>query len=256
MANQRLQDKVALITGGANGLGNAFVRCFVAEGASVVVGDIDEANGRKLAAELGDKAAFVKLDVTEEASFQNAVELAVTQFGRLNILVNNAGVTLPLLPVQETSNEEFHYLVNVNLYSTYLGCKLAYPYLKEVKGCVLNVSSMTGILGQADHAIYAATKGGINALTKSTAVDWGKEGMRINAICPSAVWTPMLRQWCDEQPNRDQIVDQLNRIHCLQYCPEPEEFAPIAAFLCSDEASFITGCLLPASGGIDCGYKL
>jgi NAD(P)-dependent dehydrogenase (short-subunit alcohol dehydrogenase family) len=256
MGKNRLQDKVALITGGANGIGEGLVHCFLAEGARVLIGDIDEQNGEKLAAALGDQAAFIKLDVTEEASFQNAIAFAVTKFGCLNVLVNNAAASLPVLPVQETSNEDFHRLVKTNLYSVFLGCKLAYPHLKQAKGCVLNVSSMAGILGQADHAIYAATKGGINALTKSTAVDWGKDRIRINAICPSAVWTPLLREWCDQQPNKDEIVEQLNRVHCMQYFPEPEEFAPIAAFLCSDEASFITGCLLPASGGIDCGYKL
>jgi meso-butanediol dehydrogenase / (S,S)-butanediol dehydrogenase / diacetyl reductase len=251
----RLKDKVSLITGAAAGIGEACARTFAAEGAKVVIADVD-ARGKALAAQLGAKASFVHLDVSSPASFAAAIEHAVRTFGRLDILVNNAGIALPAAAVQDTSDEEFDRLININLRGVFNGCKLAYKHLKATKGNVLNISSMSGVTGQERHAIYAATKGAINALTKSAAVDWGSDGIRINALCPTGVWTDTLRMWADQQPNKADIESYLNRIHSLGYCPGPEAVAPVAAFLCSDEAKFITGCIMPVSGGSECGYKL
>ena len=255
--SQRLQDKVALITGGAAGIGLACARRFVAEGAATCIGDIDEAALRTAVAELGARQVMARrLDVTDEASFRDAIEATVAAMGRLDILVNNAGIALPAVAVQETSSADFDRLVSVNLRGTFHGCKLAYPHLVRSKGCVLNVSSMAGVTGQAAHAVYAATKGAINALTKSTAIDWGPQGVRINALCPAGVWTQALRDWADVQPNRAEIELYLDRIHTLGYCPSPDEIASVAAFLCSDDARFVTGCIMPVSGGSECGYKL
>ncbi len=254
--NRRLENKIALVTGGAAGIGAALVRRFVAEGARVLLGDRDQPAGSALAAQLGPATAFQGLDVADAASFAAALDRAVELWGRLDILVNNAGIALPAATVQDTALDEFDSLVAVNLRSVFLGCKLAYPHLKHSRGCVLNISSMAGVTGQERHAIYGATKGAINALTKCTAVDWGRDGLRINALCPAGVRTETLRQWMKTQPDAAGIETYLNQIHALGYCPEPEEVATVAAFLCSDEAKFITGYVMPVSGGSECGYNV
>jgi len=254
--SRRLHNKVALITGGAAGIGAAIVRRFLGEGARVLVGDRDRPNGDALCAELGEAAVFHALDVADADSFASAIERVVTLWGRLDILVNNAGLALPAATVQDTTLDQFEKLIDVNLRSVFLGCKLGHPHLKATRGCVLNISSMAGVTGQERHAVYGATKGAINALTKCTAVDWGRDGIRVNAICPAGVWTDTLRQWMKAQPNAAGIENYLKQIHSLGYCPEPEEIASVAAFLCSDEAKFITGCTMPVSGGSECGYNV
>ena len=253
---KRLHNKVALVTGGAAGIGAAIVRRFVAEGARVMVGDRDQPQGDELCAELGGAAVFQGLDVADAASFAEAINHAVALWGKFDILVNNAGIALPAASVQDTNLDQFEQLVDVNIRSVFLGCKFAYPHLKASRGCVLNISSMAGVTGQERHAVYGATKGAINALTKCAAVDWGRDGIRINALCPAGVWTDTLRTWMKMQPNAAGIDTYLKQIHALGYCPEPEEIASVAAFLCSDEAKFITGCLMPVSGGSECGYNV
>jgi meso-butanediol dehydrogenase / (S,S)-butanediol dehydrogenase / diacetyl reductase len=252
----RLHNKVALVTGGAAGIGAAIVRRLVAEGARVLVGDRDQPQGGALCAPLDGRALFQEMDVADMASFAEAIKRVLAVWGRIDILVNNAGIALPAVPVQETSLDQFEQLVDVNLRSVFLGCKLAYPHLKMSSGCVLNISSMSGITGQERHAVYGATKGAINALTKCVAVDWGRDGIRINALCPAGVWTDTLRAWMKVQPDAASIQNYLREIHALGYCPEPEEIATVAAFLCSDEAKFITGCIMPVSGGSECGYNV
>jgi meso-butanediol dehydrogenase/(S,S)-butanediol dehydrogenase/diacetyl reductase len=256
MTDNRLAGKVAIVTGSASGLGEAIARRLVAEGARVVIADVHDDAGQALAGELGPQSAFVHLDVGDEDQWRAALDWAVESFGGLHILVNNAGIVVPSAAVQDTTLEQFDRLVQVNLRGTYLGCRAAYPLLCETQGCVLNISSMAGVTGQARHAIYSATKGAINALTRSTAVDWGPARVRINALCPAAVRTPALEEWARQQPNVEEIEDYLARIHSLGYCPGPESVASVAAFLCSDDASFVTGCIMPVSGGSECGYKL
>jgi len=253
---ERFQNKVVVVTGGAAGIGAAIVRRFVTEGARVLVGDRDQRHGAALCAELGDDAVFQAVDVSDAASFARAIEQTVALWGRLDILVNNAAIAIPAATVQDTTLDEFERLVAVNLRSVFLGCKLAYPHLKASRGCVLNLSSMAGVTGQERHAVYGATKGAINALTKCVAVDWGCEGIRINAVCPAGVRTEGLREWMNAQSDGPEIEKYLRQIHALGYCPEPEEVASVAAFLCSDEASFITGCIMPVSGGSECGYNV
>ena len=252
----RLHNKVALVTGGAAGIGAAVVRRFVAEGARVLVGDRDQPHGDALCAEQGECTVFQGLDVADETSFARAIDRVVSAWGQLDILVNNAGIALPAATVQDTSLDQFEQLVDVNLRSVFIGCKLAYPHLKAARGCVLNISSMAGVTGQERHAIYGATKGAINALTKCAAVDWGRDGIRINALCPAGVWTDTLRAWMKLQPDAAGIETYLRQIHALGYCPEPEEIASVAAFLCSNEAKFMTGCIVPVSGGSECGYNV
>lgn len=232
------------------------VRRFIDEGACVLAGDIDIDGARALVQQLGDRAIARKMDVADQEEFAAAINAALGEWGKLDILVNNAAVSFPVAPLQTTTDGEFDRLINVNLRGVWLGCKLAYPHLKETRGCVLNISSMAGITGQQDHAVYAATKGAVNALTKSTAVDWGADRIRINALSPAGVWTDALHRWCDEHPDAEQIRGYLDRLHSLGYCPQPDEIATVAAFLCSDDAKFMTGAIVPVSGGSECGYRL
>ena len=251
----RFEGSVVLVTGGAAGIGEAIVRRFAADGAAVTIGDVDDARGKALSAELGEGAEFRRLDVSDERSFTDAVDSIVTRRGRLDVLVNNAGVVFPALPVQETSLTDFERLVAVNIRGTYLGCRLAFPHLEKTGGCVLNISSLVGITGERSHAVYGATKGAINALTKCVAADWREHGVRINALCPSDVWTDALEKWCAAQPDTG-FRERYDKMRAKGYCAEPGEIGAIAAFLCSDEARFINGAIVPASYAAECGYEI
>jgi NAD(P)-dependent dehydrogenase (short-subunit alcohol dehydrogenase family) len=157
--------------------------------------------------------------------------------------------------LHETSEKEWDRLMQVNLKGLYHTVRYGFAALRQSKGCILNTSSIVGEIGQEIHAAYTATKGGINALTKSMALDYAKYGIRVNAVAPAAVWTPMLREWCDEQPEVATIEKYLNEIHSLGYCPEGDVIADACTFLLSDRARFITGCILPVSGGAELGYR-
>jgi len=252
----RLKSKVALITGGAQGIGEACVRQFIAEGANVLIGGIQGEKGAALADELGASALFHELDVTSEDQFSAAIAMAVDSWGRFDILVNNAAVVFPAAPLEQTTSEEFELLMSVNVGGVFLGCKLAYPHLKRSQGCVVNIASMAGVTGQADHAVYGATKGAVNALTKCAATDWGQDGIRVNSVCPACVLTEATYQSCAGQPDPEAALAHLDKIHLLNRAAESAEIATTVAFLASDEASFITGCNLPVSGGSECGYNM
>ena len=252
----RLDGKTAVITGGASGIGEGCVRSFVAEGARVVVADLNEERAAALVEELGDSVMFHRTDVANEAHFAGAIDLALTRWQHLDTVINNAGIVLPAAPVQETSDAEFDLLISVNVRGVYLGCKLAYPHLCASKGSVVNIASMAGISGQEDHAVYGATKGAVVALTKCTAVDWGASGVRINAICPCAVRTPAMEAWLEARSDRAEGEALISRLHALGRCAETSEIGAVATFLASEDASFVTGCIMPVSGGSECGYKL
>jgi NAD(P)-dependent dehydrogenase (short-subunit alcohol dehydrogenase family) len=251
-----LAGKTALITGAANGFGAACATLFYENGANVVIADIDKISCQNLSNKLGDRAIGYKLDVTDSVNFQECVAATISSFGKLDILVNNAAKILPGLTVEATDNEDFDAFIAVNLKGPFHGLKYCYPHLKITKGCVLNISSMAGVTGQANHAVYAATKGGVNALTKATAVDWSNDGVRVNALCPLAMWTDGLRAWLKEQGDPKAMETWLNNLSALGYTPEAEEVARSALYLCSDLAKFVTGVILPVSGGGEVGYKV
>ena len=253
--NARFENKVALVTGGAGGIGAAIARRLAAEGASVAVGDVDREGGRALSSELGNRGVFISLDVSEEVSFASAIESIISEWGKLDVLVNNAGVVFPAQPVQRTSSDEFNLLVGVNLKGTYLGCRLAFPHLLETRGCVLNISSLVGMVGERSHAVYGATKGAINALTKCIAADWREHGIRVNSLCPSDVWTDALEAWLAGSGD-EEAAEHYAKMRKQGFCAEPSEIGAIAAYLCSDESRFINGAVIPASFAAECGYEI
>ena len=168
---------------------------------------------------------------------------------------NNAGIASPAKPLHETSEAEWDALFNINLKSVFHTTRYGFEALKASKGCILNTSSLVGVMGQEIHAAYTATKGGMNTLTKSMALDYAQHGIRVNAVCPAGTWTPMLRKWCAEQPDPSSIERYLDEIHPLGYCPEGDVIADASLFLISDEAKFITGHIMHVSGGAELGYR-
>lgn len=255
MAGDLLAGKVIFVTGGGDGLGRECALAYAREGAHVVIADIDRAKAERVAAELETEGLAVHCDVAEADSVQRAVEAALERFGALDAVHNNAGLSGPARPLHETAEEEWDQLGRVNLKSVYLTTRFAFDALRASKGCILNTASMVGLLGQANHAAYVATKGAMIALTKAMALDYAPLGIRVNAICPAGVWTPMLRRWAAEQPDPQAIGGYLNHIHALGYCPQPDVIADAAVFLLSHKARFITGCILPVSGGAELGYR-
>jgi meso-butanediol dehydrogenase / (S,S)-butanediol dehydrogenase / diacetyl reductase len=255
MSARLLEDKVIFLTGGSCGIGRDCAKAYVAEGATVVVVARDKDGVEETAAELGSRNLGIVCDVTRDAEVKAAVEMALARFGRLDAVHNNAGVSSPCKPIHETEDDEWDALFEVNLKGVLHTTRHAFAALSKSKGCILNTSSLVGVIGQELHAAYTATKGGLNALTKSMALDYAKLGIRVNAVCPAGVWTPMLRQWCAEQPEPALTVRYLDAIHPLGYCPESTVIADACVFLLSDKARFVTGHIMHVSGGAELGYR-
>jgi meso-butanediol dehydrogenase/(S,S)-butanediol dehydrogenase/diacetyl reductase len=198
----------------------------------------------------------VYCDVSEGNSVETAVAQIISEFKKLDAVHNNAGISIPSKPLHLTEEDEWERLIRINLKSVFWTTKYCYPQLKASHGSILNTASMVGVIGQSNHAAYVASKGGMIALTKAMALDYAADGVRVNAVCPAGVWTPMLRQWATEQENPAEIESYLDRIHPLGYCPTGDVIADASVFLLSNAARFITGCILPVSGGAELGYRL
>lgn len=250
-----LKNKVVFLTGGANGIGLECANAYASEGARVVIADIDRQGAEDAVSRLPADGLAVECDVSDAASVEGAIEATLEKFSSIDAVHNNAGLSGPTEPLHLTEAGDWERLINVNLKSVLLTTRSALAALKLSRGCILNTASMVGLIGQANHAAYVATKGGVIALTKAMALDYAPLGIRVNAICPAAVWTPMLRKWAEGRPGESDAGDYLNGIHALGYCPEADVVADASAFLLSDKARFITGCVLPVSGGAELGYR-
>ncbi|HEV2435540.1 MAG TPA: SDR family oxidoreductase [Verrucomicrobiae bacterium] len=250
-----LKGKIIFLTGGSCGIGHDCAITYAAEGANVIVVANDREGIGKVAAELGPNHLAIVCDVTHDDEVKAVVEKILSRFGRLNAVHNNAGISHPSKPIHETTDAEWSALFDVNLKGVLHTMRHAFPALAASKGCVLNTSSLVGVIGQEIHAAYTATKGGLNALTKSMALDYAKHGIRVNAVCPAGAWTPMLHQWLTEQPDPDSTKLYLNEIHPLGYCPDGNAIADACVFLLSEKARFITGHIMHVSGGAELGYR-
>jgi NAD(P)-dependent dehydrogenase (short-subunit alcohol dehydrogenase family) len=250
-----LENKVVFLTGAASGIGHECAIACVQEGASVVVADVDGVKAAETAKELGSAAMAVECDVSDSVAVERAVAAALDRFGRIDAVHNNAGISAPSKPLDETTEAEWDRLMAVNLKSLLWTTRAALPALKRSRGTILNTASLVGSIGQANHAAYSATKGAMITLTKSMALDYAPFGIRVNAICPAGVWTPMLEDWAREQPDPAKIHAYLDQIHALGYCPKGDVIGDAAVFLLSERARFITGCILPVSGGAELGYR-
>lgn len=245
----RLAGKVALISGGARGQGAVEARMFTREGAKVVFGDILDAEGKQVEAEIraeGGEATYVHLNVTREADWQQAVRTAESQYGKLDILVNNAGIAIRG-SIEATSEDEWDRIMAINMKGVFLGTKHAIPAMRKAGGgSIINISSGAGIAPQPDtSAAYAATKGGVRLFTKATAVQHAKEHIRCNSVHPGPIDTPMVRGPQTDPARVDVLVGRVP----LGRLGTSEEIAYGVLYLASDEASFVTGAELVIDGG-------
>ncbi len=251
-----LHKKVIFLTGGSKGIGADCAKAYAKEGALLAITARGKNEIDAIIAEIGGDHLSLPCDVSDETQVKLAIEKTIAHFGRIDAIHNNAGIATPSKALHETSTDEWDNLMNINLKSLYLTTKYGFEALKATKGTILNTSSLVGVIGQEIHAAYSATKGAMNTLTKSMALDYAKYGIRVNAVAPAGVWTPMLRDWAKEQPNTSEIETYLDKIHPLGYCPSGDVVADTCVFLLSDKARFITGCIMPISGGAELGYKL
>lgn len=252
----KLKDKVAIVTGSSKGIGLGIARVFHKEGAKVVVTCRTEAEGKKIADELGaaqGRAIFTRTDVTSSKDIQSMIALTIKTFGKLDILVNNAGYHLSK-NAEQTSEDEWEFIQNTNLRSTFLCSKYALPHLKKTKGNIINISSMVGVVGQPNAAAYSATKGGQIAMTKNMAIDFAPDGVRVNVICPGWIQTPLVEDWFGQQEDPDAARQYIYAQHPLGRIGTIDECGYLAAFIASDEALFITGARFDIDGGVTLGY--
>ncbi|WP_096200562.1 SDR family NAD(P)-dependent oxidoreductase [Bacillus sp. FJAT-45350] len=242
----RLQDKVAIITGGSSGIGEYAAREMVKEGAKVVIADLNDELGNKLVQELNEEevvAVYVHVDVSNEAHIEKMIDTTMSKFGKLDILFNNAGIGA-LSPTADLSLEEWRRVVSINLDGVFLAAKHSIKAMqKNGGGSIVNNASILGHVGQAQTAPYAASKGGVVNLTRALAVEYAKENIRVNAVCPGYIDTPLLDQLDDEMKNH------LISLHPIGRLGKSEEVAKAVTFLASDDASFITGANLLVDGG-------
>jgi 3alpha(or 20beta)-hydroxysteroid dehydrogenase len=252
MSGGRFSAKVALVTGAARGTGAETARRFAAEGARVLVADVLEAEGALVAKEIGAAARFVALDVTDESAWRAAVATAEREWGRLDVLVNNAGVAQPK-SVLECSGAEFRRVLEVNLVGPFLGMHVAAPLIaKGGGGAIVNVSSVQGIVGRAGLPAYTASKFGLRGLTKTAALELGALGIRVNSLHPGGVDTPLAREAAGVPITSEQL-DAAHRQLPVPRVGTPADMAAAILFLASDEAAYVTGTELVVDGGLTAG---
>jgi NAD(P)-dependent dehydrogenase (short-subunit alcohol dehydrogenase family) len=244
------ENKVALVTGAGSGMGLATAQAFAREGAAVALVDINESAVRRLADELitaGHKAIALGCDVTEEAQVQRMIEQTVSAFGRLDAAFNNAGVQSLAVETADATSEEFDRVNAINLRSVWLCMKYELLQMrKQESGAIVNNSSIGGLIGIPGRAIYHATKHGVIGLTKSAALEYAARGIRINAVCPGAVDTPMVADMIAKEP---ETMKEITKEQPIGRLGRPEEIASAVLWLCSPGASFVIGHALAVDGG-------
>ena len=247
----RFENKVVLITGGTRGIGFATAQLFAQEGAEVLIVGRETDKTTKAAREIPGRGEAG--DVSVAADCERIVARTLDLYGRLDVLVNCAGVIFRNRTVEQTTEEEWDTTFNINVKGTFLMCKYALPALRAAKGCIVNVSSYVGLVGFAGASAYAASKAAILNLTRSMALDHAKEGIRVNAVCPGSVDTDMIHTAWHQFGDVEQARKLWSEKHPLGRIASPEEVARVILFLASEEASFITGAALSVDGGITAG---
>ncbi|MBA9860099.1 glucose 1-dehydrogenase [Burkholderia contaminans] len=245
---KRVQDKVILVTGGAMGMGQSHSELLASQGAWVFVADVNQAQGQSTVdgiRKTGGKADFLKLDVTQEADWTAAVRQIVERAGRLDVLVNNAGILI-LKPVQDTSNQDWDRIFDVNVRSVFIGTRAAIPVMqKQGGGTIVNVSSIYGLVGAPGASAYEASKGAVRLFTKSCAVDLAPFNIRVNSVHPGVIETQMTKALLDDPAVRPALLGPT----LLKRPAQPIEVSQAVLFLASDESSFVHGAELVVDGG-------
>ncbi len=251
----RLDGKVAVITGGASGMGEGTVRRFVDEGARVVIADIQDAKGHTLADTLGGAAVYQHVDVADEAEVKAAVARAVSEFGRLDCMFNNAGFGGAIGPIETTPVEDYDRTMNVLLRGVFLGMKHAAPVMKaQGSGSIISTASVAGLSGGRGPHIYSAAKAAVINLTRSVALELGESGVRVNCICPGGIATPLLAKGLGGTEEAVEMVrTALAGFQSIKRGGVPEDIANAALWLASDESSFVNGHALVVDGGLTAG---
>lgn len=248
--SQLLENKVGIVTGGAMGIGKAICLAFAREGAKVVVADFNQEVGQQTADEInesGGEAIFAFVDVSQEQPVQAMVDTAIKHFGRIDIACNSAAVSKGGGALHEFNKDDFDYTFAMCSTNTWLCMKALLPVmLEQGSGAIVNISSNASLRGHAYNTPYAAAKASVNILTKSAAAEYGRQGIRINAVAPGVIRTPGVEKYFVEQP---QMEEGLRKSSVLNRLGEPSEIAEAVVFLCSDRASYITGQLLSVDGG-------
>lgn len=250
----RFKNKICLVTGAASGIGRATALAFAREGAKVVVSDIGEAAGNAVAGEirsLGGEAIFVPCNIAEQASVQQLVRTAVETFGRLDCAVNSAGIAGALsLPTHEYPEADWHTIIGVNLTGTWYCVKTELAQmLEQGGGVIVNVASAAGLVGQPENVPYAASKHGVVGITRTAAIEYATRNIRINAVCPTAIETPMIMEGRRKLAHNPEALEAAKNYQRMKRMGQPEEVADVILWLCSEQSSFITGHAMPVDGG-------
>lgn len=248
----KLSGKVALITGGTAGIGYATALLFLEHGAKVAITGRSKENGREAIKKLRDKgfndAIFIQGDVSNSTDAKKMIDTAVKRFGKLDILFNNAGIWIAG-DVEETSEANWDSVIDVNLKGTFLCSKYAIPHLKKTKGVIVNNASCDGLVGEPRAVAYCASKGGVVMLTKAIALDYAKDGIRVNCICPGSVATRMIELDLPKGMSKKKYLKVISMEHPMGRIGKPEEIAKAVLFLASDDSSFVTGIAMSVDGG-------
>lgn len=249
----RVQDKACIVTGAGSGIGKATALRLAEEGGKVVVSDINLDSAKKVTEEInsaGGIAVSVAADVSDDKQAQNLIDVCVKEFGTVHVVVNSAGVNIPGV-FHEVKNEIIDKTLNVNLKGSMYTCRAAIPHmLKHKNGSLVNISSVNGIVSEPFLTVYSASKGGVVMLTKGIALDYAKQGIRCNAICPGWVDTPINYAHAEMMGGLDKIYAEIDKFQPIGRPGEPIEIAHLALFLASDESSFMTGSIVSADGGM------
>lgn len=248
--------KTALVTGAAKGIGRATALAFARAGAHVALIDRDCVALAEAVHEAGhpDYALAITADVAQSDEVANAVAQTLERFGRLDVLVNNAGIHFARA-IDQYTDEEWNRLLAVNLNGAFYAIRAAVPALRKTRGSIVTVSSMTALVGQDHAAAYVASKGALVSMTKALALELASDGIRVNCVCPAGVDTPLMRTWAETLPDPAEVLRSQADMHLLKRLARADEIAAVIAFLASDEASFITGAVVPVEGGATLGYR-